>query len=154
MFRVCQTALVTFWERVDLLVLLYVMYFFVFCHFSVWCPGSGVVLDCQIASRGRYVLPFMKYITCNKQWLANIVFSAFCCLVLSIAHFCITLHWLEQLVCIVWHEPVHEISNNLVCATSKGSDQPAHTRRLIRAFACRLNILWLFSYWLNILWSF
>ena len=24
----------------------------------------------------------------------------------------------------------------MVCATSKGSDQPAHTRRLIRAFAC------------------
>ena len=38
-------------------------------------------------------------------------------------------------------EPWHEISNNLVCATSKGSDQPAHTRRLIRAFAGRLNIL-------------
>ena len=38
------------------------------------------------------------------------------------------------------NEPWHEISNNLVCATSKGSDQPAHTRRLIRAFACRLNI--------------
>ena len=35
----------------------------------------------------------------------------------------------------------HEISNNLACATSKGSDQPAHTRRLIRAFAGRLNIL-------------
>ena len=38
-------------------------------------------------------------------------------------------------------EPVHEISNNLVCATSKGSDQPAHTRSLIRAFASRLSIL-------------
>ena len=25
------------------------------------------------------------------------------------------------------YEPVHEISNNVVCATSKGSDQPAHT---------------------------
>ena len=37
-------------------------------------------------------------------------------------------------------EPWHEISNNLVCATSKGSDQPAHTRRLIRAFDCCLNI--------------
>ena len=35
----------------------------------------------------------------------------------------------------------YEIYNNLVCATSKGSDQPAHTRSLIRAFACRLNIL-------------
>ena len=32
-------------------------------------------------------------------------------------------------------EPQHEISNNQVCATSKASDQAAHTRRLIRAFA-------------------
>ena len=43
-------------------------------------------------------------------------------------------------------EPWHEISNDVVCATSKGSDQPEHTHRLIRAFASRLNILWLFSY--------
>ena len=35
----------------------------------------------------------------------------------------------------------HEISNNVVCATSKASDQPAHARSLIRAFASRLNIL-------------
>ena len=39
------------------------------------------------------------------------------------------------------YEPCHEISNNVVCATSKGSDQPAHTRRLSIAFAGRLNIL-------------
>ena len=39
------------------------------------------------------------------------------------------------------YEPRHEISNNVVCATSKGSDQPAYTRSLIRAFARRLNIL-------------
>ena len=38
-------------------------------------------------------------------------------------------------------EPVHEISSNVVCATSKASDQPAHMRSLIRAFARRLNIL-------------
>ena len=38
------------------------------------------------------------------------------------------------------NEPRHEISNNVVCVTSKGSDQPAHTGRLIRAFANRLNI--------------
>ena len=37
-------------------------------------------------------------------------------------------------------EPPHEISNNVVCATSKASDQPAHKRSLIRAFAGRLNI--------------
>ena len=39
------------------------------------------------------------------------------------------------------NEPRHEISNNVICATSKASDQPAHTRSLIRAFARRLNIL-------------
>ena len=39
------------------------------------------------------------------------------------------------------NEPVHEISNNVVCATSKSSDQLAHTRSLIRAFASRLSIL-------------
>ena len=38
-------------------------------------------------------------------------------------------------------EQVHEISNNVVCATSKASDQPAHARSLIRAFASRLSIL-------------
>ena len=38
------------------------------------------------------------------------------------------------------NEPVHEISNNVVCATSKASDQPAHTHSLIRAFASRSSI--------------
>ena len=44
-------------------------------------------------------------------------------------------------LCVTSSEPVIEISNNVVCRTSKGSDQPAHTHSLIRAFACRLNIL-------------
>ena len=38
------------------------------------------------------------------------------------------------------NEPGHAISNNEVCATSKGSDQPAHMRSLFRAFASHLNI--------------
>ena len=38
-------------------------------------------------------------------------------------------------------EPVHEISNNVVCATSTASDQPARRRSLIRAFASGLSIL-------------
>ena len=38
-------------------------------------------------------------------------------------------------------EPRHEIFNNVVCATSKASDQPLHTYSLIRAFANGLNIL-------------
>ena len=39
------------------------------------------------------------------------------------------------------YTPRHESSKNVVCATSKASDQPAHTRSLIRAFASRLNII-------------
>ena len=48
-------------------------------------------------------------------------------------------------------EPRNEISDNVVhvCASSKCSDQTAYMRSLIRAFASRLNILWLLSYWPN-----
>ena len=51
----------------------------------------------------------------------------------------------------ILNEPRHEISNNVVCATSKGSDQPARTLSLIRAFASRLNILWVLRYLLNMI---
>ena len=61
--------------------------------------------------------------------------------------------WTEDQLTLIF-EPVREISNNVVCETSKASDQPAHTRSLIRAYASRLSILWLLSYWLNTIWSF
>ena len=47
----------------------------------------------------------------------------------------------EIKVTITIFEPRHEISNNVVCATSKASVQPAHGRSLIRAFASSLNVL-------------
>ena len=43
--------------------------------------------------------------------------------------------------CFTIIEPVHEISNNVVCATSKATYQPAHTHSLIRDFASRLSVL-------------
>ena len=43
--------------------------------------------------------------------------------------------WLYLTYAVTIFEPRHEISNNVVCATSKISDQPAHARSLIRAFA-------------------
>ena len=51
------------------------------------------------------------------------------------------LYFVDYLPILIRYEPVHEISNKLVCATSKASDQPTHTRSLIRAFASRLSIL-------------
>ena len=48
---------------------------------------------------------------------------------------------LEYNFSLLKNEPRHEISNIVVCATSKASDQPAHTRSLIRAFGGSLNIL-------------
>ena len=51
-------------------------------------------------------------------------------------------------------EPRQELPNNVVCATSKGSDQPVHTHSLIRAFASRLNIQCVLNYWLNTICSF
>ena len=46
------------------------------------------------------------------------------------------------------------ISNNVLCGTSKVSDQPAHTRSLIRTFAGRLKIIQVLSYCLNSIRSF
>ena len=42
--------------------------------------------------------------------------------------------------------PRHKILNNVVCVTSKASDQPVHGRSRIRAYASRFNILKLLNY--------
>ena len=47
-----------------------------------------------------------------------------------------------------------EISINVVCVTSKGSDQPVHMHRLIGAFASGFNFLLLLDYCLKIILSF
>ena len=74
---------------------------------------------------------------------------------LFIVSLCLHCMWgFECCMGYVIYDPRHEISNNVVYATSKVSDQPAHTRSLIGAFASRLNILRVFSYGLNIIWGF
>ena len=61
-------------------------------------------------------------------------------------------HWMFLVIRnTIMYEPRHEISNNVVCSTSKTSDQPAHKHSLIRACASRLTILCLLSYWRNII---
>ena len=39
------SIVVTCWEKADLMALLCSM-FSCFCHFPIWCPVSGAVLDC------------------------------------------------------------------------------------------------------------
>ena len=43
------------------------------------------------------------------------------------------------------YEAGHEISNNVECVTIKASDQPAHKRSLITAFASHLRIVWVLA---------
>ena len=40
----------------------------------------------------------------------------------------------------VLNEPRHEICNNLVCATTKASDQPAYMLSLITSFASSMSL--------------
>ena len=47
----------------------------------------------------------------------------------------------------------HKIST-VVCATSKGSDQHAHTRSLIRTLASRLNIICELNNWMDTILGF
>ena len=107
---------------------------------SHWYPGSGVVLDC-IDSWS--LQPY--YFNHNNYGLGNLWSILSCRCATSVWAYLIsnglpsarlTIHSLLNL-----YEPRHEISNNVVCDTSKGSYQPAHTRSLIRAFASHLNIL-------------
>ena len=45
-----------------------------------------------------------------------------------------------------WHEPPSDKTNKIICAPSKGSDQPEHLPSLISVFAVRMKKAWVFSY--------
>ena len=111
------SLVVTFGERTDLLALLSVL--LCFCHFPIRCPGSGGVLDCI----DSWSLPSSLLIIFSNMQFAKLE----------------TLHINSSST--FSNEPGHEISNNVVYATSKASDQPVHRRSLIRAFVSRLIIL-------------
>ena len=95
----------------------------------------------------RELLKDTNAVYCDSRVISNLLTEEGICECTGLGHrevqifssgvgkYCLENHTFEII------EPRHEISNNVVCATSKGSDQPAHTRRLIRAFASRLNIL-------------
>ena len=77
----------------------------------------------------------LKQTSCTKMTLIRLCILRLSCTVVD--HTRHTQVFLEHNL----YEPRHEISNNVVCATSKASDQPAHMHSLIRSFACRWNIL-------------
>ena len=74
-----------------------------------------------------------------RSWFYNQVL----CVLSSLAIFSVRKRKLAALLNLdsICNYPRHEISNNVVCVNSKGSDQAARTHSLIRAFASRLNIL-------------
>ena len=91
----------------------------------------------------------------NVHKLAKQIFKSVCTSLQSEQSLCFLSEERLLIECpLKTYEPPLDISNNVVCAISKASVQPAHMRSLIRAFASGLNILSLLSYWPNIIWSF
>ena len=78
----------------------------------------------NVKGKGEYFTSVILHINVNFLWLKRL------------KHVLNSQFWLKIII-----ELRHYISNNVVCATSKASDQPAHTHILIRAFASHLNIL-------------
>ena len=121
-------------------------------HFSVW----------------NFVANQVKTSSCleSRNTLKNVIliFAVFCWklekkvnTVSSKQLFLENVFWLAESIAslsVIAEEDCTTYIYNVVYVTSKGSDQPAHTGRLIRVFASCLNILWLLSYGLIIIWSF
>ena len=113
-----------------------------------WRPGKGLI-----------ILPLL---VCHKCCLRVTGTCYVRCIFLNPIHN--TFNMEAKTMLLIWfkigcqstytYEPVHEISNNVICSTSKASGQPAHMPSLIRAYACGSNILWVLSYWLNTIWGF
>ena len=141
---------------------------FLFCFIWTSIPQYCIQKDCEMLHRVLLTIEYVlsgSVVECSRSMIgsSSLIGGTVLCMTLHLPlSTCITE------ICWLWHkastqkkcnkrtyyEPLHEISNNVVCATSKGSDQPAHTRRLIRAFATRLNIPWFLGYWPTIIWSF
>ena len=130
---VYMCLVVTCWERAGLLallcgVLLWVCYFPICILGQVWYLIVSIPDLCTLT----YLRIFFYFPENYSRRVCKSTHKIFLALTVSDTY-----------------EPRHDISNNVVCATSRASDQPAHTPSLIRAFASRLNILWIFSYWPN-----
>ena len=130
---------------------------------SKWCSVSSLTVKEYLSdySKGSDQTERMiwGFAGCTYHIVGNLISQLIYVLArnkkMNYALLSVGLNFFINLRAFVWiYEPVHEISNNVVCATSKASDQPAQSRSLIRAFASRLNILWVLSYCPNSVWSF
>ena len=55
------------------------MFFLVFCHFPISCPGSGVVFDCiDYSSLPFYLLLFVFFTACSYLITGQKFHRAFC----------------------------------------------------------------------------
>ena len=105
-----------------------------------WCKETFILTFSVLGFRGGQISPLTLFIIIILMILSSK--SLFLPFFLSSIDVIIPLHNnITHENNTVLNEPVHEISNNEVCATSKASHQPAHTRSLIRAFASRLSII-------------
>ena len=100
----------------------------------------------QIWMQNKLVLVQVKTRKCCKLFIAYIIFL----IIVKTWKYSVIKTYIQVKLEEEKTEPPQEISNNVVCATSKGSDQPAHSRILIRTFSRCLNILWGLSSWPNI----
>ena len=121
------------------------------CFHLPYEPWSFVpVLEIFIAIWKYTDLPFVLHFSKETQFLSSFFYLNFIIYSLAVSIF---LNLILKNSLTFFHpikfKPRHQISSNEVCATSKGSDQSAHTRSLIRAFAGLLSIVWLLSYWPN-----
>ena len=137
------------------------------CH---WCnfqlPNiKGLTPDCCRRENWFLKIKFILYFGDKKTWTADRLYeslSSGCAQNSLLGYLYLLEFWIQGLLEYIYlvcsaantDEPWHEISNNVVCATSKGSDLLVHIHSLIRAFASRLNIQWILSYWPNSIWSF
>ena len=130
----------TTWSQLWPIILLAVYYFYTFS----FCDNGQTILFVK-GKQSLYILFWnhIDYVTglgvtyqiCYKYGL------------ICSSNFCNDRIWFKCTWCDLNHwgrmeanEPGHEISKKVVCATSKVSDQPAHTRSLIWVFDSLLNI--------------
>ena len=112
---------------------------------KISCAGSnGNLCTVYVSSKGcGDSAPATTPHVCNNQCVVSKRQKCPQCIVIEFLNKTFaSLQKMKKSFFISWeYEAVHEISNNVVCATSKASDQPAHTRSLFRALASRLSIL-------------